>query len=317
MPKTYIDIIALVLLLAACFKQPEKPVTIAINPWPGYEFLYLAEQKGFFKTVDANIQLVQLGSLADAQRAYINGHTDGMASTIIEAVQANPLGGKPLQIVLIPDYSNGGDVIIAHKSITNMQALKGKKIGCEVSSLGIFVLQRALTQAGLTLADITVINTEQVQGEKALFNNEIDAFVGYPPATINILKNTQYHTLFTSADIPFEIIDTVSISTEVLEKKPFLARKIRQAWQMALDFSKQNPKEAYRIMSEREGINSEDFQSVLSDLIILDSKSQQDIFSQPEKLQNSVQAVCNTLVHVKSLNENCENYPNIVYQGDF
>jgi hypothetical protein len=46
-----------------------------------------------------------------------------------------------LKVIPIPDYSNGGDVIIADTRIGNMLGLKGKRIGCEVSSLGIYILQ--------------------------------------------------------------------------------------------------------------------------------------------------------------------------------
>ena len=162
----YLPKVLLGLLLGFCLQgcnsdqENQGLVTIGINPWPGYEFLYLAEQKGFFKQVGANIKLVQLASLTDAQETYIEGHTDGMTSTLTEVVQAPFLGGKPLNVVLVTDYSNGGDVIIASKDIPDLTSLKGKTVGCEVSSLGIFILQRALKTVGLTLSDVTVVNVE-------------------------------------------------------------------------------------------------------------------------------------------------------------
>ena len=127
-------------LLTACAKKEPRPITIAINPWPGYELLYLAEKKQFFEKVGANIKLYQLGSLSDAQRAYLNGQVDGLTSTLIEAVQAQVLGGQALKIIMVPDYSNGGDVIVSNKSASSISDLKGKTIGCEVSSLGIYIL---------------------------------------------------------------------------------------------------------------------------------------------------------------------------------
>lgn len=307
--------ILLTLLISSCSNEYEKPTTIAINPWPGYEFLYLAEQKGYFKQVGANIKLIQLGSLSDAQRAYINGFADGFASTIIEAVQAEPLGGKPLNIVLIPDYSDGGDVIITTSDISNITSLKGKTIGCEVASLGIFLLQRALSKAGLTLEDINVINIEQADGEQAMLSKRIDAFVTYPPVSVNILKHTRFKTAFTSAEIPREIIDTVSISTEVLNSKPLLVQKLHQAWQLALDYAQSNPEDAYNIMAKREGISSEEFKDVLSDLKVQNTNAQKKLFSQPDDLQHAAKIVCDTLVHVKSIETDCTNLPNLIYRG--
>jgi len=300
--------------LTACSK-PQPPVSIAINPWPGYEFLYLAEHKGFFKQLGADIKLVQLSSLGDAQRAYINGRVDGLTSTIIEAVQAEPLGGKPLKVVLVPDYSNGGDVILAPKAYPDMNSLKGKTIGCEVSSLGIFILQRALTKAGMTLSDVNIVNVEQSSGQARLTEGKIDAFITYPPVSVNILEGGEHHQIFNSSQIPFEIIDTVSIASDVLAQRPELVSQLHQAWQMALDYTSKNPEEAYRIMSEREGISADDFKDVLTDLKILDSSQQAAIYQEPDKFEASARAVCETLVHTDSLSVNCQEQAPLLYRG--
>ena len=312
-----IKLLILSFALTACTTEKSKPITIAINPWPGYEFLYLAEKKGFFKQAGANITLIQMGSLADTQRAYVNGHVDGMASTIIEAVQAQPLGGKPLKVILITDYSNGGDVIIAADSITGVKSLKGQKVGCEVSSLGIYILERALTKHGLTLDDVTIINTEQLDGEQAMLDGKIDAFVSYPPVSLEILKHKRFRKVFTSSEIPEEIIDTVSVSSEVLDKNPGLETALLEAWQMAIDYAANNKQDAYAIMAKREGISVSEFEGTLSDLSILDSKTQKQLLSNQKYINKSAQAVCETLVHVGTISTNCNELPDFSYRGSF
>lgn len=311
----YLSLCLVLLGLTACTKSPSKPITIAINPWPGYEFLYLAEQKGFFETAGANIQLVQLSSLSDSQRAYVSGRVDGLASTLIEAVQAEHLGGKPLKVVLITDYSNGGDVILAGTDVTDVQGLKGKTVGCEVSSLGIFVLERALSHAGMTLDDVQVHNSEQAGGKALLDAGTIDAFVSYPPYSINTMKDERYHEIFSSADIPFEVIDTLSLAEEVLQANPQLVSQIHNAWQMALDFYAANPEEAVALMAKREGISAEDFKGVLSDLVVLNKAQQQPLLAEPEKLEATVQSICKTLVHVEALTVDCQQQSPLVYRG--
>lgn len=302
------------LVLNGCTQQVEQPVTIGINPWPGYEFLYLAEKKGFFKEVGANIKISQLSSLANAQRAYVNGHIDGLASTIIETVQAEVLGGSPLKIILVPDYSNGGDVILAHKSVKDIAGLKGKTVGCEVSSLGIYVLQRALVKHSLSLSDIKIVNIEQSDGEQAMLSRKIDAYVSYPPVSIAIAKHKQFKKIFSSADIPKEIIDTISLSVKVLQSHPGIVKKIRKAWQMALDYAEQNPEDANKIMAEREGVTPDEFKDVLSDLIVLNNKQQQELFANPDILRNATLSVCKTLTHVNSIETNCDQLPDLVYR---
>jgi NitT/TauT family transport system substrate-binding protein len=305
----------IILCLSACGNKENPPVEIAINPWPGYEFLYLAEQKGFFEEIGLNAKLVQLASLSDAQRSYVNGYTDGMASTIIEAVQAQALGNSPLEIVMVPDYSNGGDVIIARKELANISDLKGKNIGCEVSSLGIFLLQRALAKAGLTLSDVNIINLEQMNGAKLLQTKKIDAFISYPPVSIDILKLEGFHTIFSSADIPKEIIDTISVSKKALANNPNFVPKLHKVWQMALDYYQSNTQDSLNIMAQREGISTEDFAGVLSDLKIVDFEGQKDIFKSPGHLQKSVLDVCQTLVDINTINVDCKKLPSLVYKG--
>ena len=306
----------LCLLIQACEKQAAPPIKIAINPWPGYEFLYLAQKKGFFKQVGLNIQLLQLVSLADAQRAYTKGQVDGLTSTIIEAVQAQPMGGKPLKIVLVSDYSNGGDVIIASSPITDVTHLKGKVVGAEITSLGIYVLERALKKAGLSLSDVSLVNIEQSQGEQALLDGRIDAFVTYPPVSVAILRHSRYQKVFGSDEIPKEVIDTVSLSQAVIDENPGVVDKLRKAWQMALEYAETHKDEAHQLMAEREGISREEFEAILNDLIILSTKEQKELFDSADVLQRAVVSVCETMVYVKSIETDCGNYPDIIYRGN-
>jgi NitT/TauT family transport system substrate-binding protein len=217
--------------------------------------------------------------------------------------------------VLVTDYSNGGDVIITRKEFSKMSELKGKKIGCEVSSLGIFLLQRALAKAGLNLSDVDIINVEQMNGESLMQSKAIDAFITYPPVSVSILKQKEFHQVFSSAEIPEEIIDTISISKESLAQNPEFVPKLHKVWQMALDYYQQNTEDALNTMAQREGISAEDFASVLSDLKILDFEKQKEIFQPPGKLQQSVIEVCNTLVETEAIDTNCKQLPNLIYQG--
>ena len=295
-----------------CSQAPDQPVTIAINPWPGYEPMYLAEVQGYFEQNGINVELVQLDSLSDVQRAYLNGHVDGMASTMIEAVQASHLGNKPLKIIMVPDYSNGGDVLIGATEFNSVAQLKGKRVGVEVSSLGIYVLHRALSKHGMTLDDVELVNTKQERALNELNAKNIDAVVTYPPFSVEILKSKGYEKLFTSAEIPFEIIDVISVSESVLKTQPDFVPRLRASWQMALDYMAIDPARSMQIMAEREGISVEDFEAALGDLIVLNASQQRELF-QRETLQEAVIDVCEVLVGVNSIETNCDQLSNIIY----
>lgn len=73
-----------VVILTGCSKQAQQEkIRLAINPWPGYEFLYLAGQKGFFVEHGLNVEIVELSSLADVQRIYIQGRVDALARRLL------------------------------------------------------------------------------------------------------------------------------------------------------------------------------------------------------------------------------------------
>ncbi len=301
-----------ILLIHGCTSNSSKSVKIAINSWPGYEFLYLAQKVGIYDQLGLNIELIELDSLSDVQRAYVNGYADGFASTVIEAVQAEVLSERPLKIILVPDYSNGGDVIIAPNGLSSIKDLKGKTVGAEVSSLGIFLLDRALALHGLSLNDVNIVNIEQLNGEQKMLAGEIDAFVTYPPVSVNILKHKRFHKIFTSAEIPNEIIDTVAVSETVLKKQPDFSQKLRKAWGLAINYYQANPQEAIQLMAEREGISPAEFKEVLSDLHIVSEQAQNRLFKNPEMLVRSTNAVCKTLVHIEAINTDCATISRIV-----
>ena len=312
---TWILVLICSLMLANCTKAPPPPIKIAINPWPGYEFLFLAQTQGFFEEVGLNLTLVPFGTLSDAQRAYVSGRANGLASTMIEAVQSQVLGENPLKIVLIPDYSNGGDVVIGMSPLNSVQDLKGKRVGAEVSSLGIYMLHRTLASVGLTLGDVELINIEQSAADQAFEEDRIDAYVTYPPYSLEMLKREGMRTLFTSASIPFDIVDTIAISRETLAKNPDLVPKLHQAWGKAIRFTNENSREAIAIMAQRQGISSEDFAAVLGDIHVLDPTEQRQTFTQPDKLQEKAVDVCNLLASVKAIEFDCSSLPDIIYRG--
>ena len=301
--------------LSSCSQKEEQVVAVAINPWPGYEILYLAEKLGYFKDVGANVKLVQLSSLADAQRAYISGRTEGFGSTLIESVQSQFLGGKPGKVVMVPDYSNGGDVILTNKSLTSVADLRDKRVGAELASLGLYLLHRALTQQGLSVEDVTLINTEQLRGKDALDSGKIDAFVSYPPASIDVLADDNYHVIFSSSEIPGDIIDVVTLSDEVIQRHPTLPGKLMEAWQRALDYANANPDQAFAIMAEREGVSSEDFAIVFrEELKILSADEQITLFKKPEILQQKADDVCQLMKELNSITGDCADIADLIYQ---
>jgi len=301
---------AFIFFLISCKNDPPQTLRIAINPWPGYEVLHLAKEKGFFEQAGLNIELVRVASLADTQRVYLNNKVDGLTSTLIEAIQIQSFAVRPLTIALITDYSLGGDVIVAHKAIAEMANLKGKTVGTEVSSLGIYVLQRGLQKHNLSLDDVTLKNVEQMSGIKEMSKGEISAYVTYPPISTELLKNPNYHVIFDSGQIPKEVVDIVSISKSYLKKHPETLEKLWQAWQLSYEYIQTNPKEAMSIMAKLEGLEVDDFSEAFNNLEMQTGNAQSELITHPF-LKGVAEQVCETLWRIKSIDKPCGFVPSM------
>jgi len=80
---------SLLLLLSACSPPPPEPLRVAINPWPGFEYLYLAEQLKLFEAEGVQVKVLQFGSAHDSSRAYEQGQVDGYCTTPGGALLSN------------------------------------------------------------------------------------------------------------------------------------------------------------------------------------------------------------------------------------
>jgi NitT/TauT family transport system substrate-binding protein len=279
-------ILALAFGLAAFFvvscSRPTPPILkVGINHWPGYEFLFLAEEKQYFAQEGVRVQLVEFTSLPDVLEAYKSGDVDAMACTMIETVLAADQSRRQPQVILVADASNGADVILAREPLEDPGKLAGLRVACECSHLGGYMLHRALSRHGLELKDVQISNIDQVAMEKAYNQGEVDALVTYPPVSTRLIRDAKAHVIFTSADIPREILDVVVADKTIIDAQPETVRALLRAWARAHGFHQRNPQEAHRIMGNRMGLSPEEFARAL-DGVELVRPPDQGIYFGPE-----------------------------------
>lgn len=304
----------LCLLLSACSKPNSPTIKLAINPWPGYEFLYLAKEKDMFRAADINLEIIEAPSLAEVKRLFRQGKVNAMTSTMIEAVTLSAKHHKEISIVLVADYSNGGDMILAKPGITDFSQIVNKRVGVELGSLGTFFLHQALVQHNLTLNDIDMLNIEQLDASEAFDNDLIDAYVTYPPYANTLQNDHDVKMIFNSRSIPETILDVVTVSSEILKQDPTWIKRFHTVWQAALDYSQKHPIEAYSIMADREGITADEFATALTDLKILTAAEQQDLLSE-QGIGSNMQQVCYVLNQTNSIEFDCSKLSNYLTIG--
>jgi NitT/TauT family transport system substrate-binding protein len=241
-------------LFAACGKDAAPTLSIGTNTWTGYEPLYLARSLGYFD--EKKVHLVENSSSSQSLRAYKNNDLNAAALTLDEVLLLKQQGFDPC-VILVMDVSDGADVIVAKPEIENMGGLKGKRVGVENTAVGAYTLARALGQAGLSPADVTVVALESDAHEQAYLNNEVDAVVTFEPIRSKLLA-ANAKQVFDSTQIPGEIVDVLAVQKTYVEAHPERIRYLLDNWFKSLDFLRETPVEAGEHLASRMKLSPEE-----------------------------------------------------------
>lgn len=267
-------VVAIALWASTLKTKTQREIRIATNPWPGFEFVHLADRKGFFKEEGLNVKLLRFGALEDARHAFERKQADGMLTTVIEVLQANEHGSPALPVFLI-DFSNGSDVIVVQKNIKNIADLKGKKVGVELATLSGFIMTRALEKSGLSLDDVIIEGLNPIAMQDALLSGKVAAVHVYPPYSTELMRNSENVVkIFDSSEIPGEIVDLLSLSPEIVNNHPEDVAALRRAWNKAVAYARAHPEEANIIMAEYEKITPQEFAEALKGVKIMNMEEQ-------------------------------------------
>lgn len=238
-------LLLLCLLLCACVDTREPVVRIGINPWPGYAFAFLARDLGYFAAAGVNVRLYEFSSLADSRRAFERGQLDGFFGTPVEVLLAQARTGRDLRIALVADVSVGGDVILAAPPVHTLAELRGKRVGLEQDSVNLFVLARALAEAGLTLADVERVELPQNRLNEALVAGSIAGAVSYPPYSDEARGAGGASVVFDSAGLADGVIDLLVLDHGRAHVDDAVAHAISAAYWRAFAYTRTAPAAAH------------------------------------------------------------------------
>ncbi len=245
-----------------------KPLTIAYSDWPGWLVWEIAAQKGFFKDagVDVDLKWFEYGPSIDA---YAAGKVDAVLIVCGDSLFTS----KPSTAVVLTDYSNGNDMIIGKPGIGSIKDLKGKKIGLELNLVENILLEKALTDNGMSDADVTIKPVSTNETPQTLASGDVDA-VGawYPISSQTLHQVAGSKALYTSANAPGLIYDALQVSPESLKARRDDWKKVVGVWFRCLDFLN-DPKthdEAVKIMAARISGKPEDLEKHLKGTQLLD-----------------------------------------------
>ncbi|MCC6651001.1 MAG: ABC transporter substrate-binding protein [Candidatus Eisenbacteria bacterium] len=264
-------IVAVVLALAClCIagasgcSRPAPPLRIAVTPWPGYEYVVLARDLGFFAAEGVDVQVVELESPGDARSAFENGLVDVNAATLVELLVTRAQTGRRPQAFYVLDYSDGGDMLVADSSIATIADLRGQRVAVEAASVDLLALALALESAGMTLADVELAVMPQSEKPGEMRNHSVRAAQCFPPASSEIEALPGTHRLFDSSRAPGMIVDVLVADSAAIAREPRRFMAVVRAVDRAQKWAGEHETEAIAAMAKREQITPEQFRTALA-----------------------------------------------------
>lgn len=241
--------IVLLALMVGCVPEVAPPLRLGTNVWIGYEPLYLARHENFIS--EDRVQLVEYANSSDVLRGLKTGVLDAGALTLDEVINLqSEVSGNEFVIVHVMDISHGADAIVARPPVTQLDEIAGQRLGFEVTALGSYFLQRAMDIAGLSLDTLDRVNVEIDDQLNAWRRGDIDVVVTFDPVRMQLL-NEGANEVFSSRDIPGEIVDLLVVRRSLVQQQPELIRHIIDGWFQAVALLQEDPVYAYPLMDQR------------------------------------------------------------------
>lgn len=274
------------LLLAVSSVMPAwagEPLKIGYSDWPGWVAWQVAIEKGWFKEAGVDVRFDWF-DYAASMDAYSAGKLDAVAVTNGDALVTGAAGAKSVMI-LINDYSNGNDMIVAKPGISSLKDLKGKKIGVEMGLVDHLLLLNGLKKAGMTENDVTLVNSPTNETPQVLASGDVDAIGAWQPSSGTALKQVPgSKVVYSSADEPGLIYDVLTVNPASLSAHKAEWLKVIKVWYRVVDYI-YDPKtqaDAVKIMSARVGLKPAEYLPLLGGTKILKKEEAKAIFAKGE-----------------------------------
>jgi NitT/TauT family transport system substrate-binding protein len=195
--------------------------------------------------------------------AFVAKQVDGCVMTNMEALDMPASSGVDSTVVIMGDYSNGNDAILTRENI-GIKDLPGNDVSLVELSVSHYLLGRALDMNGLKESDVTLINTSDSDiGPVFLSDESQKVVVTWNPIVMEIEQTPGVSKIFTSADIPGEILDMMVVRTEVLKESPELGKALVGAWYEVLNLMAKGDAEALEFMAESAGTSLDNYKAQL------------------------------------------------------
>ncbi len=288
MKKTFLTLAIVTLGFVASSRMIQaEGLKIGYSDWPGWVAWQVGIDKGWFKEAGVEVDFEWFEYMPSLE-AFAAGKVDGVCMTNGDALVTGATGA-PSKAIVINDFSNGNDMIVAKPGIESIKDLKGKKIGLEVGLVEHLLLINALEKNGLKESDVTLVNVSTNETPKVFASGDVDAIGAWQPNAGQALKAVPgSKAIYTSADVPGLIYDVLAVNPASLSAHPDEWKKVAQVWYKIVDYFN-DPKtrsDAVKSMAARVNLPPEEYEAFIGGTKILTLAEAKKAFAQGSGLSS-------------------------------
>ena len=281
------SLLCLALSLAAFTTRPAsaEPITVGYSDWPGWVAWQVAIDKGWFKEAGLDVKF-QWFDYSASMEAFAAGKIDANCMTNGDTLVTGAGGGKGIMIMLT-DYSNGNDMIVAKPGIKTFEELKGKKVGLEVGLVEHLLLLNGLKKFGMPESDVTLVNSKTNETPQVLASGQVDAIGAWQPISGQAMKNLPgSRPVYTSADAPGLIYDVLAVNPANLSAHRDDWLKLLKVWDRVVHYINDpaTQDDAVKIMAARVGLEPEAYKPLLKGTHLIDLAEGRKTFEKADGL---------------------------------
>jgi len=302
MSRSLVSVLTL-LLVSAIFpataqeeKKPAEKVTVAWSVWTGWMPHKIMEVEGFLdernKEFGTNVQLQEFRGYMDSVQAFAAGKVDAVAMTSMESLQPASSGVRSVA-VLANDVSNGGDGLLVREGLTINDIAK-HPLYLEQFSVSHYLAARAAESAGIAPDELQIVNMPGDDVGKAFLSDEnIKVAATWNPHLYLAQEAGTGNVVFSSEDIPGEIIDLVVFNAKIVEEHPDAVRAFVTAYYDACEMisNEATNERAVEIMADGAGTTPAEFRKLLGGTRLFTEPKQTIDFFQSRRIQNTMNRV--------------------------
>jgi len=251
-------------ITASATSWAAEPLRIGYSDWPGWVAWQVAIEKGWFKEAGVEVRFDWFDYSASMD-AFTAGKLDAVLMTNGDTLVTGAGGAKGV-MVLITDYSNGNDMIIAKPGIKSLAELKGKKVAVETGLVEHLLLRAGMKRLGMKPGDIEIVNAKTNELPQVFASPDIAAIGAWQPIAGQALKAVPgSKAVQTSAEEPGLIYDVLAVNPASLNARRADWQKVVKLWDRVVayvDDPKTQP-DAVRIMAARSGVSPAEYLPLL------------------------------------------------------